>query len=219
MALGVIYGRLIDKGQIDRYVPGVPRYTVAMIRPSLRAELDRRIMASADLIKMHRSEAIEKTLSRFQGWATSIPPGGDDTVNKVDVKTLTGKALKQFRFEQRRVSIDQGAKLLSNISEIVATDNGAIAGIWVSHWRRPGYQYRPEHKEFDGKIFLVRDSWAHREGLVKLAGGKYVDEVEKPAMKPFCSCNYVWVTSPRRLPEDMLTERGKAWIAKGQKAA
>jgi hypothetical protein len=60
-AMGAIYTRLVDKGRVVQYVPDVSRYTLAMIKPQLRAELDRRILASADLIKLRRREAIEGT--------------------------------------------------------------------------------------------------------------------------------------------------------------
>lgn len=217
-ALGSAYGRLVEHGGLNRYVSGVPRYGLEMVKPRLRAELDRRIMASADLIRLHRRDAIDTTLQRFSGWATSIPAGGVSDETRTEVKKRVGKDLTQYKFECRRVAIDQGHKLAANISEIVATDNGAIAGAWVSHWRRAGYNYRRDHRDLDGDIFLVRDSWAVQEGLVKPAGRKYTDEVPKPAQLPFCSCNYRWIMSPRRLPEDMLTAKGHEWIAKGKAA-
>jgi hypothetical protein len=215
--LDAIFTRIVNRGQVLNYVPGVPKYTLEMLRPELRAELDRRILASASLIKLHRAEAIEKTLQRFEGWSTSIPRGGSP-VDKVDVKTLTSKALQKFRFEQRRVAIDQGMKLISNVAEIVAIDNGAIAAEWNAV-HRSGYENRPEHLRRQGTIFLVRDSWAQREGLVKLNGGKYTDEIEKPAQLPFCSCHYRWITSPRRLPVEMLTVKGRDWVANNGKVA
>ena len=214
--LDALYQRLIEKGKITDYVPGVGRFTLAMVRPELRAELDRRILASANLIKLHRKEAVDKTLQRFSGWSTSIPVSGRSEETKREVTKHVGKALKQFRFEQRRVAIDQGHKLIANIADIVATDSGAIAAIWHSHWRRMNYDYRPEHKARDGKIFLIRDSWAMKEGLIKRGSAKYIDEIEMPAQLPYCSCFYQYIMSPRRLPEDMLTEKGREWIARGK---
>jgi hypothetical protein len=218
-ALFAIFGRLVDKGGVDKYVPGVPRYTLQMVRPQLRAELDRRIMAATDLIRLRRHEAVNKTLAQVSGWATSIPMNGVSDETRTEVKKRVGKQLTQYKFECRRVAIDQGAKLISNVSEIVALDNGAIAGVWVSHWRRAGYNYRKDHKEIDGQVFLVRDSWAMKEGLLRPNGSKYTDELEKPAQLPYCSCNYRWITSPRRLPEEFLTSKGKEWVAKGRAAA
>lgn len=212
--LGAIYGRLIDAGGIARYAPDVPRYTIAMVRPQLRAELDRRIMASADLIKLRRGEAIDKTLRQVSGWATSIPPGGISDESLRDVQKRVGDSLRQYRFEQRRVQIDQSAKLVANVANLVAVDNGAIAAEWHSHWRRPGYNYRKDHKERDGLFYAIRDSWAVREGLINKGAG-YLDEITQPAQEPFCECFAKYVSSPRRLPPEMLTAKGREWIARG----
>jgi hypothetical protein len=47
--LGAIYRKLAEKGQIARYHCGIDRFTLDRIKPYLRAELDKRIMASANL--------------------------------------------------------------------------------------------------------------------------------------------------------------------------
>ncbi len=70
-------------------------------------------------------------------------------------------------FISRRVAIDQGHKLASNVKYLLAVQSGAIALRWHSNWRRPGYKYRQDHKERDEKIYLLRDSWALEQGLIK----------------------------------------------------
>lgn len=214
--LGATYDRLVDKGGLTR-TAGVSRFTIERIRPQLRAELNRRIMASADLIKLNRDEAVSKTMRRFSGWATSVPPGGAGSVDKAHVKKTVRKALASEPFESRRVLIDQGHKLASNINAIAAEGGGAIAAEWRSRWREPGYDYREPHKErsIGGKVFLIRDSWAHERGLVKPSAEGYTDQIEKPGELPFCRCSYVYLFSLRDLPADMLTQKGKAeleWV-------
>lgn len=211
-AMSAIYDRLIERGKIVERVPGVPRYTLQMIKPKLRAELDRRIIAAADLIKLNRTEAIEKTLQRFRGWSTSIPPGGDGLIDKREVRSRVGKSVAQVRFEERRVQIDQGHKLMANIANIVAVDNGAIAAEWHSHWRQVNYNYRPDHKERDMKMYAIRGSWAITQGLMNKGAG-YTDEITAPAQEPFCRCYLRYVSSLRRLPDEMLTDKGRRWLA------
>jgi hypothetical protein len=208
-ALTAAYRRLIDRGDIARLAPGVARFTVDRLRPQLRAELDRRILAAADLIKLNRRRSIETTLQRFQGWSTSIPYGGSEVVAKGETKTGIRKALARLPFEERRVIIDQGAKLRASISEIVATDGGAIAGIWHSHWRQRGYNFREDHKERDEQVYAVRGSWAAERGLMKASAVGYTDAITRPAEEPFCRCFYQWVFALRDLPEDMLTAKGR----------
>lgn len=207
--LAAIYTRLIDKGGISRLHPGVSRFTLEKVRPQLRAELDRRILASANLIKRNRTEAIEKTLQRFQGWATSIPVGGTPAGEKADTKTAIRKSLAQLPFEERRVLIDQGYKLTSSLSAVLAEGGGAIAAQWSSHWRQAGYNYRPDHKERDGKLYLLRDSWARERGLVKPGEAGYLDDITKPAEEVFCRCFVRWIYNLRGLPDDMITEKGR----------
>lgn len=211
-ALGAIFDRL-DRGKIADFVPGVSRYKLAMIKPQLHAELDRRIMAATDLIKLRRGEAVDRTLARLLGWSTSIPPGGDETIDKHETRTHIGESIARFKFERRRVDIDQSQKLIANISDIVAKDAGAIAGIWHSHGEHDtSYDARKDHLARANKIYVVRDSWARHEGLVTKGAG-YTDEITAPAQEPFCRCWYEWILSPRQLPDTLLTTRGQQWIA------
>lgn len=186
------------------------QFTLQNIKPKLRAELDRRIVASAGLIRLNRKASIERTLQRFAGWSTSIPTGGSTRPeDRRQIKKTVRRGISGLPFEERRVIVDQGHKLVAAISEIVATDGGAIAFIW-RHIKRgpPSYQSRPEHVARDGKVFLIRDSWAHREGLVKKGGHLFYDEVEAVAQLPYCSCRVQAVYALRDLPSDMITAKG-----------
>lgn len=212
-ALAKIYQRMVEQHGIFKYHPGVERFTLEKIKPSLRSELDRRIVASASLIKLNREEAISSTLRRFEGWSTSIQPGGVPAEKRVETKKNIRKSLKSLPFEERRVIIDQGHKLVSAISEIMASDGGAIAGRWRSNYRQPGYNYRKDHKERDDIIYLIRDSWAHRAGLVKRNKDGYYDDIDAPGTAVFCRCYMIWIYSLRELPDDMLTAKGKEALA------
>lgn len=218
-ALSAIYRRMIDRGGIFRMNPGVDRFLLDRVRPALRAELDRRILASANLIKLNRAEAVEKTLRRFEGWSTSIPRGGTAVAERRQTKQRVRKSIAGLPYVERRVIIDQGHKLSTSLNEILATDGGAIAGRWSSRWRQPGYNYREDHKERDGQIYLVRDSWAHKQGLVKPGGAGYYDKVTAAGQEVNCRCSVVWIYNLRDLPRDMLTAKGKASLENAQKAA
>jgi len=218
-ALGSIYKRLIERGGIIRMHPGVSRFTLTQVKPKLRAELDKRIMASAQLIRLNRAEAIEKTLRRFSGWSSSIPPGGSRTVDRRQEGVELRKAMYSLPFVERRVLIDQGHKFAANLSEIVATDGGAIAGIWRSHWREPGYDYREDHKERDELVYTVRDNWAQQAGLMRPGKAGYTDQITKPGEEVYCRCRYQWVYALGKLPEDMLTAKGRRQLLQIREAA
>ena len=187
---------------------------MASIKPKLRAELDRRILASARLIKLNRQASIERTLQRFAGWATSIPIGGTTHSKRSDVMKAARRGIASLPFEERRVIIDQGHKLVSTIDDIVATDGGAILAIWRHVKERPpAYDARPDHVARHGKVFVIRDNWAIKKGLMKLAGAKYTDEVEAPGELVFCRCRYQYGYTLRDVPPAMLTVAGKQALA------
>lgn len=203
------YRRLIDRGEIAKVHIGISRFTIERVRPQLRAELDRRIVASANLIKLNRQAAIEKTTQRFSGWATSIPAGGSDAVDKRDTSKDLRKALAQLPFEERRVLIDQGHKFSSELSNILATNGGAIAAVWHSRFRQAGYNARKDHKERDGKVYAIRGNWAAERGLIKRGPHGYTDEITKPGEEIFCRCSCSYLYSLRDLPDDMITIKGQ----------
>ena len=218
-ALGSIYRRLTEKGQVLKQHPGIGKFTIDRIAPRLHLELERRIIASSQLIKLNCDEMREKTLRRLAGWATSIPKGGSETVDKRKVKQEIYKPIASQPFEVRRLLIDQGHKLNASISATIAEANGVIAKQWHSRWRRPGYNYREDHKERDENYYLVRGSWAQEQGFVKPRPNGYTDEITQVAEEPFCSCFYTSLYHLRQLPEDMLTEKGKEAIKAARAAA
>ncbi len=204
-SMRTIFRRLVERGDLVKQHPGVSRLTIQNLKPTLRPELDRRIMGAASLIRLNRHSALEKTLQRFSGWTTSVPAGGSKAVDRGEVKTDIRKALAQLPFEERRVLIDQGHKFAASLSRIVAEDQNAIAAEWNHH--HVTYP-RTEHLARNGHILLVRGSWAHQRGLVKVGAAGYVDQVEQPGEWVYCRCTYRYLYALRDLPAEMLTARG-----------
>ncbi|MBU9566248.1 Hint domain-containing protein [Burkholderia multivorans] len=186
VAMDAVFRRTLSKTGALRYHPGVPRFTIERIAPSLRPELDKRVRASVDLIKLNRERAVEQSLQRLAGWVSSVPAGGSRAVDKPEVRESIAKPIRQLRYEERRVSIDQGHKLIDAINDVVAQQSGAIAAKWRSHVKQAGYHARPDHAERDQKIFLIRGSWAHEQGLVKPGPDGYTDQIERPGEFVFC---------------------------------
>ena len=213
-SLGAIYTRLVERGQISRYHRGVPQFTLRNLGPRLRDELDRRILASANLIKLNKSEAVEKVIRRFSGWATSIPEGGARDKTKGDVPEDIKQPVRAMKFVERRVVIDQGHKLNATINNLVATEGGAVAVIWHSNWRQVNYDYRPDHKERDGNIYLLKDSWARERGLVKPGKAGVYEDITAVGEEVFCRCYATYVYHLSELPTDMLTKKGETELAR-----
>ena len=206
-------------GALERH-KGLSRFTLNYMEPKLRSELDRRILASADLIKLNRTAAINKTVQRFSGWATSIPVqdyvgGGLSPSARSGVNYNCDhiqKSAQQVDYEARRVMIDQSHKLIANIDNIIATSNNAIAAEWHSHWRQAGYDYREDHKERDKLVYLIRGNWAQKNGYVKAGPAGYLDAITQPGEEVFCRCYVTYLYNLRSIPEDMLTQKGRKFL-------
>lgn len=193
---------------LNRHHPALSQYTIQRMGPKLAPILERRIMASVDLIKLNREQSIEKVLQRFSGLVTSMPPGGSRTGD--DTKAIA-KSLRQMTFEERRVVIDQGHKLVANVQQTIAEDNNAIGFIW-RHVHQAGYDARPEHEARDGQFFALRNNWAIQAGLMKHGPNPYSDEIESVGELPYCRCWALWVYNIRDLPPECLTEKGRNQI-------
>jgi hypothetical protein len=213
-ALVGTYRRLLEGGLARRH-RGIDQYTLASIKPKLRAELDRRILAAAGLIRLNREASVARTLQRFAGWATSIPLGGTEVPRRREATRSVRKGVAALPFEERRVIVDQSYKLVSAINDLVATDGGAIAAVW-RHVKEANYDARPEHLARDGKVFVLRDNWALKKGYMKLSGARYMDQVTAPGEEIFCRCRYEYLYTLRDLPGRMLTERGRVALAQAR---
>lgn len=208
-----VFTRATSDKTLLRVHQGISHYTLQSIKPKLHALLEDRIRASADLIKLHREESVARTLSRFAGWASSVPSTGTDVGKRTKVRQTIRKAISGLPYEERRVIVDQGHKLVAAVNEVVAIDGGAVAMRWHSHWREANYDYRPKHKERDNVIYVVRGNWMLRDGLMKLAGYLYTDEITQVGEEVFCRCYAEYLYSPRDLPVSMLTEKCKTKLA------
>jgi hypothetical protein len=211
-----IYERDMRSGLVKR-VPGVSRYTLDRVAPYLRAELDRRIWAGADLIKLRKRAATQQSLQRFAGWTTSVPPRGFPRIPKNDLRDVVreiGMPIASLKYERRRLAIDQGHKMMAATASVVAEGEGAIAAIWHDRGVEDrGYDARPEHLARSGKLFLIRDSWAIKDGLIRKGSAQYTDEIEQPAQLVYCSCTYEYVVHLQELPDKLLTAKGRAWVS------
>lgn len=206
-----VFTTQVQGGGIVRIL-NIPQWQMNQLLPRLQNELDRRIMASAQLIKLNREEMVAKTMRRFSGWATSIPVGGSKAIDKADTSDDLKKALKSLTYEERRVMIDQAGKFKAQLHNIVATETGALAGLWRSHFRQAGYHYRPDHKARDGVIYVIRDNWAIQKGLMKAGGHQFTDQITMPAEEVFCQCRYKYLFNLRDLPDEMLTDEGRKFL-------
>lgn len=216
-ALQRVFMRTLKPTQLLKRHKGLQLYTLNSIQPKLHAELNRRIMASANLIKLNRTSSIQRTLQRFSGWATSVPAGGG-TQSRKEVRETVRRGIAGLPFEERRVIVDQGHKLVAAVNELVAVEGGAIAAIWRHVKEGGGYQARPIHEARDGDLYWVRGNWVIAKGLAKRGGLEYTDEVEQPGELVFCRCWWQFFYNLRELPRELLTDEGREQLKQARAA-
>lgn len=199
---------------------GVSLFTIDKIRPEFRPELEKRIRESAELIPecstYNRIELIENALLRAykSGWISSSSKR--ETVDsKVYLKAkkilnpFVGKGDEDLN-AVACVNCDQSHKLTANIHATIAQQGGALGAIWHSRiYPTEEYSdFQDEHQARQNKTFLIRDSWAEKEGLVKASVDGYLDEITQPQDCFMCFCSLGYIHSLARLPPEMLTHKG-----------
>ncbi len=194
----------------------VGRYTRANLTIEAQEELQKKIISSIELIKLNREVAVAKTMQRLAGWVSSVPPEGTEIKANKEALEIT-KALKQLPHQERRVIIDQGHKLVSSLEDVVSRGSGAIAAMWHSHVHQAGYNYRHSHAEMDEKVYIIKDAWADKEGMVKALHG-YTTDHEMPAELINCRCYYSYLFNLKDLPLDMLTKKAQTLLSQKEYA-
>jgi uncharacterized protein with gpF-like domain len=206
------YTRATRPGSVKRAHPGIEEWMVHRLEPRLRDELQRRIWAAADLIRLNRQQALAKTMARFKGFATSVPTGGTPEVNQRLVAQEIAAPSKSLDFITRRAQIDQTQKMIGNLNDIIADGAGAIAATW-DHVPELERQFRPEHTARHGLTYPIRGSWAAERGLLRAPDGWWQD-FDIPGQLINCRCEARYLYSLEEVPPEMLTPAGRDALAK-----
>jgi hypothetical protein len=187
----------------------VNKTTVAKLTPQLRTEMNRRIMATTQLLHLTRDESTAKVVRSFTGWATSIPAGGTPVAKQKEEKDAIRRTLTRIPNQEKRVILDQSYKLKVTMTDTLAKESGAIAAMWHDRGEHDSaYNARRDHLARSGTIFTIRNSWAHKQGLIKAPNG-YTDDFEMVGEFPYCQCSYTYFYSADELPTEFLTVKGK----------
>jgi hypothetical protein len=197
-AIERFYKKQMAKGAFYERHEGISKLTVEQIEPEFRQLLDNAIRNSINLIKLERDNgSIEVSTRRFSAWLSGVKQGQEAMPDKT---LILAPLSKQLKYEISRRGIDQGMKVMANIDSVIAQQGGAIACIWHSHAKTPAYQARPEHWARNNKLYIIRDSWAVEQGLLKKQNDFWVEEIPDPPSVPvFCSCFFEYVYSLERL--------------------
>lgn len=100
----------------------------------------------------------------------------------------------------------------TEIEHIFNLAGNPLAAIWhYSALDAQGeYQKTYDHQQRDGQVYAVRGSWAIKKGLIKVGPAGYLDEISRPCQEVGCMCSLQWVTDDMRLPDEMITCKGRS---------
>jgi len=98
------------------------------------------------------------------------------------------------------------------IEHIFVLAGDPLAAIWhYSDLDAQGeYQKTYNHQQRNGRVYAIRGSWAIEKGLTKVGPAGYLDEASRPGRELGCMCSLQWVTAVRRLPDYMITAKGRS---------
>ena len=181
--------------------------------PVLQALLDEHVDSYAE----QASAFFEKQKSAFDAqlaaFLSEIPIGGTKAaVVRSHVNPLK-RALSDLLEWGAEMSRLQSMSFVSEVSDFLSPAGGdALAMTW--HYSRPTCLV-PSHEALQGRVYLVRDSWALKQGLLR-ADRAFVDDTRKFRREIGCMCSASWLFYLPSLPEDLLTPAGVAKLAEGQ---
>ena len=182
---------------------------VSQMTPQLRTEMNKRMMATMQLLQASRDETLAKVVRNFTGWATSIPEGGTAQAKQREEKARIRRILTRIPNQEKRIILDQSYKLKTAMDDLIAKESGAIAAKWYDRGEHDiTYDARKLHLDRSGTIFTIRNSWAHQQGLIKAPNG-YTDDFEMVGEFPFCKCHYEYFYRIEDLPKQFLTVTAK----------
>jgi hypothetical protein len=159
---------------------------------------------------------LSNQISQFQvmlrEFLEKIPVGG--TKDKTIKSEIVGikKELRYLVKWNNLFYTYKARSLCSEIENIFALAGNPLAVIWrYSNLDAQGeYQKTYSHEERADKIYAIRRSWAIEKGLIKVGPAGYLDEINKPGQELGCMCSLQWVFSVRRLPDSMITPKGRS---------
>jgi len=231
-------GGYINGGDIKKN-PGIQPYRLKDLAPKFRKALDNSVVNSLGLIKTQNAQTMLKLEDIFRNWATI--PTKQLRASLKDPKVIEAHLKKEilnegdFRQQAIRhlnfILKDQTNKLNSAMDKITGDNLGAFGFIWRMS-RDPRVVGNPaglypeaknpkvhgDHYHREGKLYLLRDSWAIKSGyIVPRAGAAYVDTLPdgEPGIPIGCRCYRESLYNLEDIPSEyrgILTKKGMEFL-------
>jgi hypothetical protein len=187
----------VDKGVTARFDE---------LLPGLRALLDEHVTSYAEQAEMFFAKQKLGFDQELTAFLAGIPAGGTKTAlvrSHVNPLKRTLNDLVQWDADMHRL---QSMSVVSEVDDFLRPSGGdALAMSW--HYA-PSSCLVPSHKALDGRVYVVRDTWAIKKGLVHAGPNGFTDETRKFRREIGCMCSSTWLFYALSLPEEVLTPEG-----------
>ena len=181
--------------------------------PALRALLDDHVDSYAEQASVFFAKQKSAFDAQLSAFLSEIPDGGTEAaVVRTHVNPIK-RALSdvlEWGAKMRRL---QSISFVSEVNDFLTPAGGdALAMTW--HYSRPTCLV-PSHEALHDRVYLVRDSWALKQGLLRADAG-FVEDTRKFRREIGCMCSSSWLFYLPSLPEYLLTPAGVAKLEKGR---
>jgi hypothetical protein len=161
---------------------------------------------------IYLSDQIGQFQAMLREFLKQVPIGGSkDKAIKSRIAEIK-KELRPLAKWDRLFYIYKARSFPAEIEHIFVLAGNPLAAIWHYSDLDAQGEYRKtyNHQQRDGRVYAIRGNWAIEKGLMKVGAAGYLDEISRPSQELGCMCSLQWVTSVRRLPDDMITGNGRA---------
>lgn len=222
------------KGGYKEKALGLKSYNPYKYKAQYLRQLNNRVDTALGLIVNHHQAYMLEIVNRYKEWFSIDSPDvrGDKATPEAFSKKLSAFChhdKDKFEKHMKFVIKDQSNKLSAALDEITASQGGAFAMIWKTRNDKrvvgnpsglypKGAPIHGNHYVRNNKLFLLKNSWALKEGYIKKTKGvEYLEDLPdgKPSDAIGCRCFRIDIYSLEDIPNEyhfILTKKGKAEI-------
>ncbi len=189
---------------------------VAKIFDTLRPSITEQFEWCVENYRSQSNTYLNGQIGQFQAmlkeFLDQVPSGGTkDKAIKGSIAEIK-KELRSLATWDRLFYTYKARSFPAEIEHIFVFAGNPLAAIWrYSDLDAQGeYQKTYNHQQRDGRVYAVRGCWAFEKGLMKVGPAGYLDAISRPSQELGCMCSLQWVTGVRRLPGDMITDKGRS---------
>jgi len=155
------------------------------------------------------SASVDEFMAEANEFLTTLD---SDVTDRTAVKNRIRLLCQSFRTTMKWSSTFDALKngcFPQVVSNTFSANSGAIAAQWRYNTLDEDVDYsNHDHRHRDGKVYPIRGNWAGEKGLLA-RDVTYLDEVSMDLLDVGCCCHLLFLFSPDRLTDSLLSDKGR----------